>query len=389
MGEAAAGGPARSDRVRHVHPQLSASTRGPVLVIGSGLLGASIGLGLGAHGVPVTLRDSSPAALALARDLGAGAIATAADAEPTLVVVAAPPDVTAGLVAEALCAHPGAVVTDVASVKAVVLEALLATPGLDLNRYVGSHPMAGRERSGAAAASADLFAGRPWVLTEHEGADPAAVLAVRSLAVDLGASPVEMGTQEHDRAVALVSHLPQLMASLAAARLVDAPEAALALAGQGLRDVTRIAASDPRLWSAILTGNAEAVLDALRGVRDDLDGLLDALDRAAYDGPLALGAIAGISAVISAGNDGAARIPGKHGGARKRYVEVTVLVPDQPGELGRLFTEIGEIGVNIEDFQMEHSPKQRVGLAIVSVAPGSVRTLETALEERGWRVVSQ
>lgn len=370
-------------------PHHPVSTSGPVLVVGSGLLGASIGLGLGAHGVPVTLHDSSPAALALARDVGAGTIASAADVTPALVVVAAPPDVTADLVAGALRDHPDAVVTDVASVKSVILDDLADRAGLDLRRYVGSHPMAGRERSGAAAASADLFAGRPWVICAHAASDPRAVLAVRSLAVDLGASPVPMDSDEHDRAVALVSHLPQLMATLAAARLVDAPEEALALAGQGLRDVTRIAASDPRMWSSILTGNAAAVRDTLRGVRDDLDGLLDALERAELDGPLALGAIAGLTAIISAGNDGASRIPGKHGGARRRYAEVTVLVPDEPGELGRLFSEIGEIGVNIEDFQMEHSPRQRVGMASVSVVPESVPTLEQALEERGWRVVTR
>ncbi|MBZ2194754.1 prephenate dehydrogenase [Occultella gossypii] len=372
----------------NAEPSNVAATHGPVRIVGAGLLGASIGLGLSAQGVPVTLADASPTAQALARDVGAGAIARTEDAVPTLVVVAVPPDVAAQVVAAELRAHPDAVVTDVASVKSVILAELAAMASLDLSRYVGSHPMAGRERSGAGAASADLFVGRPWVITTREGMDPQALLAVRSLAVDLGAGPVQMTPAEHDDAVALVSHLPQLMASLTAGRLVEAPEPALGLAGQGLRDVTRIAASDPRLWSAILTGNAAAVGTHLRGVRDDLDGLLEALDRAAVDGPLALGAIAGMAGVISAGNDGAARIPGKHGGLRKRYSEVTVLVPDEPGELGRLFTEIGEIGVNIEDFQMEHATRQRVGMAIVSVIPASATTLETALEERGWRVVA-
>ncbi|TDE88127.1 prephenate dehydrogenase [Occultella glacieicola] len=373
-------------------PSNVAATRGPVRIVGAGLLGASIGLGLSALGVPVTLADASPTARALARDVGAGAIEHAEDAAPTLIVVAVPPDVTAEIVAAELRAHPGAVVTDVASVKSVILAEvahLAARDSLDLGRYVGSHPMAGRERSGAGAASADLFVGRPWVITLREGVDPRALLAVRNLATDLGGVPLQMSPAEHDDAVALVSHLPQLMASLTAGRLVEAPETALGLAGQGLRDVTRVAASDPRLWSAILTGNAAAVSTHLRGVRDDLDGLLGALDRAAVDGPLALGAIAGMAGVISAGNDGVARIPGKHGGRRKRYTEVTVLVPDEPGELGRLFTEIGEIGVNIEDFQMEHATRQRVGMAIVSVIPASAQTLETSLEERGWRVVAQ
>ncbi len=363
------------------------ATRGPVLVIGTGLIGASIGLALASHGVDVRLRDASPTALALARDVGAGRLEAADDDAPTLVVVAAPPDVTAGLVGAALHTFPDAVVTDVASVKATIETELTGFATLDLTRYVGSHPMAGRERSGAGAADGDLFIGRPWVLTHTDAAAPDAVRAVRALAVDLGASPVVMSAHEHDDAVALVSHLPQLLASLLAGRLVGAPDHALGLAGQGLRDVTRIAASDPRLWASILVGNAAPVRTVLRAVRDDLDALLASLDRAADDGPLALGAMAGISGVISAGNDGVARIPGKHGGARRNYTDVTVLVPDQPGELGRLFSEIGDIGVNIEDFQMEHSPRQKVGMAVVSVLPGAAAALSSDLEQRGWRVV--
>jgi len=363
------------------------ATRGPVLVIGTGLIGASIGLALTSRGVPVRLRDASPTALALARDIGAGELETAADDEPTLVVVAAPPDVTAGLVGAALHTFPTATVTDVASVKARIQSDLEGFGTVDLTRYIGSHPMAGRERHGAAAADGDLFAGRPWVLTPAPATTSASVRAVRDLAIDLGASPVEMTAAEHDEAVALVSHLPQLLSSIAAARLLGASERALGLAGQGLRDVTRIAASDPRLWAAILAGNALPVRSALREVRDDVDSLLAALDRAADDGPLAVGAMAGIAGVISAGNDGVGRIPGKHGGSRRQYTEVTVLVPDRPGELGRLFTEIGEIGVNIEDFQMEHSPRQKVGMAMVSVLPGVAAALVTDLEERGWRVV--
>lgn len=358
-----------------------------MLVIGTGLIGASIGLALTGHGVPVRLRDASPSALALARDVGAGELERPGEGAPALVVVAAPPDVTAGLVGAALHAFPDAVVTDVASVKATIAAELDGFGTLDTSRYVGSHPMAGRERSGASAADADLFAGRPWVLTSHRDTAPETLRTVRALAVDLGASPVEMTAREHDDAVALVSHLPQLLSSVLAARLVGAPDRALGLAGQGLRDVTRVAASEPRLWASILVGNAAPVRTVLRGVRDDVDQLLAALDRAADDGPLAVGAMAGIAGVISAGNDGVARIPGKHGGARKHYTDVTVLVPDRPGELGRLFVQIGEIGVNIEDFTMEHSPRQKVGMATVSVLPGAADQLVEALQERDWRVV--
>lgn len=378
-----------------------ASTRGPVLVVGTGLLGTSLALALVNAGVEVQLSDTSPTSLALARDMGAGRPRAEGDPEPRIVVVATPPDVAAQVVIRELAAHPGAVVTDVASVKERVAAQVRAAAGPQAGRYVGSHPMAGRERSGAVAADSDLFAGRPWVIV-GQGADPGAELVVRNLAVDVGATPVRMGAAEHDAAVAAVSHVPQLVASLVAARLESLGESALALSGQGLRDVTRIAASDPRLWSAIIVGNAPAVVELLRRLSDDLAGLLAGIESAVghgeSDGPgepggpgraplIAPGAVGAITDVMVRGNAGRARIPGKHGGAPRRYAEIQVLVPDSAGQLGRLFSDIGEAGVNIEDFSLEHSAGQSAGIAQVCVLPAAAQGLEEALDERGWRVV--
>jgi prephenate dehydrogenase len=216
---------------------------GTVRVVGTGLLGTSVGLGLSSAGVRVLLSDPSPTALALARDLGAGEI-DPGGVPVQLVVVAAPPDVTSQALAAELAAHPQATVTDVASVKAGVVRTLQQL-GADVSRYVGSHPMAGRERSGPVLARGDLFLGRPWVVCPADGSDPARVDVVRRLAGVLGATAVTMQAAEHDVAVALVSHVPQVAASLVAAQLSGADEAAVGLSGQGLRDVTRIAAGDP------------------------------------------------------------------------------------------------------------------------------------------------
>ncbi|MBO0920811.1 prephenate dehydrogenase [Cellulomonas sp. zg-ZUI222] len=369
---------------------MSVATVGPVRVVGTGLLGASVGLALAQHGVDVQLEDPSRTALALARDVGAGTPADASSPAPALVVVAAPPDVTADVVAASLAAHPQAVVTDVASVKGYVLAELRAA-GADLTRYVGSHPMAGRERSGPSAAVPGLFVGRPWVITDSGESGEDAVLAVRHLAVDVGAVPVVMDADEHDAAVAVVSHVPQLASSLVAARLRAADDDALALAGQGLRDVTRLAASDPALWTSILAANAAAVRDVLVALREDLDVVLGALDlAAAATGPedVELGALATIARAIADGGAGAARIPGKHGGAHKRYTVVTVLVPDRPGELARLLGDVGAAGVNLEDLQLEHAAGRPVGMASISVLPGRAEHLETELTARGWRLVS-
>ncbi|MGZ4600846.1 MAG: prephenate dehydrogenase [Oryzihumus sp.] len=374
-----------------------------VRIVGTGLIGASLGLALTARGYRVALEDASPTAAALARDLGAGRLASEVSSEPDLVVVAAPPDVVARVVAEELKRWPRAVVTDVASVKSSVLAALAAT-GADLGRYVGSHPMAGRERSGAIAAQADLFDGRAWVVAPGPQADPPAVAAVRSLGEAVGAAVTQMSPEEHDAAVAAVSHVPQVAASLVAGRLRDLPASAVALSGQGIRDVTRIAASDPAMWTQILAANAPAVRAVLLALRADLDGVLGALealgagDEAGEPGTATagdvipgapergVGARAVLARAVAEGNTGHARIPGKHGAAPTTYATVAVVVPDEPGALARLLHDVGEAGINLEDLHLEHGLGQPVGLAELSVLPAAQEPLTAALAALGWRV---
>ena len=237
--------------------------------------------------------------------------------------------------------------------------------------------MAGRERGGAISARADLFIGRPWVITEG---DPARRRIVEDLALDLGAVPVTMTAGEHDASVALISHVPQLVSTLLARRLGDAPEPAVALAGQGLRDTTRIASSNPELWVQILGANAAPVAGILRAYRDDLDAVLTALD--APDAP---GARRAIAEVLAGGNAGVARIPGKHGQAN-HFSQFVIMVDDTPGELARLLTEIGEAGVNMEDLRLEHSPGAQFGLAEISVLPEVEERLAAELASRGWKI---
>ena len=351
---------------------------GPVRVVGAGLLGASIGLALRARGVDVILADVSPATVTLAIDYGAGRRAAPGDA-PTLVVVCVPPDVTASTVAAELAAYPDALVTDVASVKFAVLAELRAL-GADVTRYIGSHPMAGRERGGAVSARADLFAGRPWVVAGHADISYARAGAVEQLALDLGAIPIEMDAAAHDASVALVSHVPQVVASLLAARLIGAADNAVALAGQGLRDSTRIASSDPKLWVQILAANSTEVAGILEKFRADLDRVIDALAD-----PERAGARRILAEALGGGNSGVARIPGKHGQS-KHFSQITVMVDDRPGELARLLTEIGEVGVNMEDLRLEHSPGAQVGLAEISVVPEAESRLVVELESRGWKI---
>ncbi|GAB3273730.1 prephenate dehydrogenase [Microbacterium lacusdiani] len=361
-------------------PGRAARVTGTVRIVGAGLLGASIGHALRASGVDVVLTDTSPTQLRLAIDYGAGRAEAPGD-EPRLIVVAVPPDVTADVVQSELERYPGAVVTDVASVKLGPLEELRAR-GVDLTHYIGSHPMAGRERGGAISARADIFTGRPWVVC-RDGETPAADLAlVEDLALDLGAMPIEMTPEEHDRSVALVSHVPQVVASLLAARFADAPDESLRLAGQGVRDTTRIAHSAPELWVQILGANAAPVVDVLDALAGDLSALADALRE-----PDAAGARRTLADTIRRGNEGVERLPGKHG-QNRRFESLIVMVDDTPGQLGRLFGDLGELGVNIEDLRLEHSPGAQFGLAEISVVPGVLREATAGLEQRGWRIAS-
>ena len=359
---------------------LAARVQGTVRIVGAGLLGASIGHALRARGVDVALDDTSPSQLRLAIDYGAGRAADDRD-EPVLVVVAVPPDVTAHVIERELARFPRAVVTDVASVKLEPLRELRER-GVDLTHYIGSHPLAGRERGGAISARADIFVGRPWVVCRDEETSSSDLALVEGLALDLGATPIEMTPEDHDRAVALVSHVPQLVASLLAGRFVDAPDGSLRLAGQGVRDTTRIAASAPELWVQILGANAAPVVDVLDQLATDLTAVADALRR-----PDAPGARRAVADTIRRGNDGVERLPGKHG-QNRRFEQVVVMVDDTPGQLGRLFGELGELGVNVEDLRLEHSPGAQFGLAEISVVPSAVRRAIDGLESRGWKIAS-
>jgi prephenate dehydrogenase len=248
---------------------------GGVAVVGAGLIGTSVGLALRQRGVTVHLSDRDRSAAACAAALGAG-VDTAPGTPPELVVAAVPPDQVAQVVADSLQRWPLAVVTDVASVKMQPLRQLRARR-IDLRRYVGSHPMAGSERSGAAAARAGLFADRPWAVTPHPYSTAAALAVVEHLVELCGAEAVRITPAEHDRAVAVVSHAPYLQAVLTAARLNRLPANEAALAGPALRDITRVAVSDPAMWAQILAANAEPVARVLADIWRDLDDLISSL----------------------------------------------------------------------------------------------------------------
>jgi prephenate dehydrogenase len=369
------------------------SAAGPAtaVVIGAGLIGTSVALALSARGTRVWLSDRDPAAARLARDIGAGELLPEAGIPGTgppgggpadIAVLAVPPAAVAAGLAAAQARGLARCYTDVASVKELPLSGARQL-GCDLSSFVAGHPLSGRERSGPAAARADLFLGRPWVLCPVPETSAAALAAVTALVAACGAQPVTLGAAEHDRYVALVSHVPQLVAAAMAARLDGAAHGALALAGQGLRDVTRIAAGDPALWTQIFAANAGPVAEIAAQVAEEVQAAAAALARVAAGDEDAAKELAGL---LERGTAGVASIPGKRGGPAPDYAIVQVVIPDRPGELARLFEAAGAAGINIEDVGIEHSPGLPSGVAELAVRPAAAERLTRALAACGWPV---
>ncbi|HWG13039.1 MAG TPA: prephenate dehydrogenase [Streptosporangiaceae bacterium] len=363
-------------------------TQGPVpariVVLGSGLIGTSAALALRRAGAEVWLSDTDPEAAALAAELGAGQLlpATGVPGGPAdVAVIAVPPASVAPVLAASQRAGLATCYTDVASVKAQPL-VRARDAGCDITAYVPGHPLAGRERSGPAAARADLFLGRTWALCPAPETSPAALATVRDLAAACGAEPVVTDAATHDRWVALISHAPHVVAAALAAQLAPAsvPAGALQLAGQGLRDSTRIAVGDTALWRQILTGNAAPVAEVLAAVAGDLAEAARVLTEGDRAGDKEL------TELLDQGRAGVARIPGKHGGPARAFAGVQVVISDRPGELARLFAAAAAAGVNIEDVGIEHSPGAPVGVAELSVRPEAAGPLITALADAGWPV---
>jgi prephenate dehydrogenase len=358
---------------------------GSVVVIGTGLIGTSVALALRERGTVVWLTDADPASSRLAADLGAGA--ELPDPGPPagpadIAVLAMPPEAVAPALAAAQARRLARCYTDVASVKQLPL-ARARQLGCELATFTGGHPLSGRERSGPAAARADLFLGRPWAICPLPETRAEAEAAAVGLARACGAEPITMSAADHDRWVALVSHAPYAVAVAMAALLEHASDGALALAGQGLRDVTRVAASDTPLWTQILAGNAAPAAEVLAALAADLAGAADALARMSQGDEEP---VKDLTRLLERGRAGVARIPGKRGGPAPDYAVVSVVIGDQPGELARLFQAAGDAGINIEDVRIEHSPGLPAGVAELAVRREAAQRLIGALAAGGWPV---
>jgi prephenate dehydrogenase len=342
-----------------------------VKIVGSGLIGTSIGLALALKNVGVTMQDVDLRAQGLADDL----IKSPSSNPVDLVIFATPIGALKTALDEEFEANPQAAFIDISSVKSKV-KVEVSSSKLPFGRFLPTHPMAGREVGGAESARADLFVGRPWI-TDSAGVDLDVVEKGVDLIELLGGHRIELDSLEHDRAVALVSHLPQLVASLLAKQLTGGEEGWLNLAGAGLRDTTRIAASDSKLWREIITANSQALTPLLQALQSDLAQLITTIED--QDS---------IADLIAAGQEGRARIPGKHGGKAREYTYLPIVIEDKPGQLAALFEECAVASVNVEDLAIEHSPGQFTGLITLALSQSDATKLSEHLKKNGWSVHS-
>ena len=341
-----------------------------VRIVGAGLIGTSIGLALAAKNIPVEMVDVDSRNQGLAQDL-AGATKLS---DPELIILATPLRALSQVMDEQYALNPNSTFMDVCSVKVEPLEKVKASK-LPLKQFVGTHPMAGREVGGAESARADLFLSRSWIITPDAQTDSDAVAKVKSLIQLLGATCVELDAASHDAAVARVSHLPQIAATLVAGSLHGVAPEWLDLAGAGLRDTTRIAASDENLWKEIISSNSKEIKGLLTSLHNDLGAMIDAVDDQEK-----------ISAIMRKGRDGRNLIPGKHGGKAREYTYVPIVIDDKPGQLGAIFNECAAMLVNVEDLAIEHSPGQLNALITLALSADDAVKLSNHLSSIGWNV---
>jgi prephenate dehydrogenase len=355
-------------------------------IIGAGLVGGSIALAARAAGIPrVTLTDADADVrrraieLELCDEVSHDLAAAVSGAD--VVIAAVPSEAVADVLLDAADhAPPEAVLSDAASLKSSLtfdIDTRLREADRGPGRFVGGHPMAGSELSGPEAADGALFQGATWVLTPTAASTDGALQRLSLLLQRLGARVLVLPADRHDELVAIVSHLPQIAASVLADVAADAVEASgeavLAVAGGGFRDTTRIAASDPALWIGILRGNRGAVLEALAAYRTRLGELHEAL--AGDDDEDRL------SAILTRASEARRRLIPKTGVTV--YADVVVPLEDRPGSLATATTALGEAGVNVEDLSMRHAADGSRGALVVRVAADVTARAIEVLSERG------
>ncbi|WP_426572893.1 prephenate dehydrogenase/arogenate dehydrogenase family protein [Aquihabitans sp. McL0605] len=339
-------------------------------IIGTGLIGGSIGLALRARGWQVSGTDADPAAAQRALELGA-IDAIGIDPAATITFVAAPVRSITTEVRRALEQTAG-VVTDVGSVKASLVAEI------DHPRFVGGHPMAGSEQLGVEGSSPDMFQGAVWVLTPVAHTDADQYATVDAVVRSLGAEVVALAPERHDALVAVVSHVPHLTAaalmSIADER-ADEHAALLRLAAGGFRDMTRIAAGTPTIWPDICGENRVAIVEMIDQLTGELGRLRSLVAEGDHDGLLT---------ALERAQEARRNLPSRIA-QPAAVAEVRVPVPDRGGVIAEVATLAAELDVNIADFEIAHSSEGDRGVLILLVDRTSAEPFRAGLADRGYK----
>jgi prephenate dehydrogenase len=346
-------------------------------VVGLGLIGASVALALKEHGWSVTGVDSDRATVDSAID-GGVIIGAQLVPEVDLVVIATPAGVVARLASEALAqlANPQVIVTDVAGVKGSIVAQV---PD---ERFLGGHPMAGSELRGLSGARADLFHGATWVLTPTDRTSPATYSALHGILREIGANVVAVSADDHDRLVAIASHVPHLLAGSLmneASQVAEQDAVLLQLAAGGFRDMTRIAAGDPGIWPDILFENRDAVVQSLGA----LEGRLKTLREALLDD----GRDVILDSLLSAAS-ARRQLPGR-ALSSEDLAYLRVRVSDEPGVLARVTRSASDLAVNIYDIEIAHGIEGIGGTLLLAVDANQSQMFAAALAALGFQVAHE
>ena len=346
-----------------------------ILVMGAGLIGASIGLSARQVGHSVELRDIDAQSTQRAQT-----VTSLGDkvSEPDLIVVAVPSHLVGQVVIEAIRSNPNSIVIDVASVKTEVINQVETEIGKN-SKFVPTHPMAGKESSGAHNASFDLFQDRIWVMTPMPYTDEIAIDTVNDFIKECGATPVILESVQHDATVALTSHVPQVLSTLLAAEISKLNENAINVSGAGLRDMTRLAASNAELWTGIVNDNSQHIVPILNSLTSQLQEFSQSIANAD---------VKRVRATFEQGNAGRRKIPGKHGSPESEYTVVSIMIDDKPGQLAAIFNTAGIANINIEDVNIDHSLGKAQAIIELFVRPEVADNLTDAMRQDGWIVRS-
>jgi prephenate dehydrogenase len=348
------------------------------IVVGTGLIGGSLGMALRARGWRVSGWDADAARTDAA--VRAGALDAAGDdPDAAIAFVATPSSAVADAALAILSAggrSPDLVVTDVSGVKAPIVGAV-GHP-----RFVGGHPMAGSEQVGLDGADGELFTGAVWVLTPTPQTDLGAFAYVRDVVASLGADVVVLSPEDHDRLVAVVSHVPHLVAATlmnAAAQDAEQDAVLLRLAAGGFRDMTRVAAGHPGIWPDVCADNASAIVSSLDRVIEDLVSTRDRVAGADR---------AGLLETLRRASTARRHLPAR--GARpERLVELRVPVSDREGVLAEITSVAGDLGINIYDIEIAHSAEGPRGVLLLVVDAADAAKLRAAVAAHGYRATGQ